>query len=103
MRGSTPRLLHAFDKYIFAGGWGVEPHAALQQRPPDVLQNSAKYVHKDVIISFQIRNQIERQKTRFKARITYLKQPESKVRELGFQTSLLTLCLCLNLKKYYHL
>ena len=21
--------------YIFAGGWGVEPHVALQQRPPD--------------------------------------------------------------------
>ena len=22
---------------IFAGGWGIEPHTALQQRPPDVI------------------------------------------------------------------
>ena len=51
LRGSTPRLLHAFDKYISAGGWGVEPHTALQQRPPDVLQMSAKdVVHKYVNI-----------------------------------------------------
>ena len=52
LRGSTPRLLHAFDKYISAGGWGVEPHTALQQRPPNVKQISAKdIVNEDANIS----------------------------------------------------
>ena len=34
-RGSTPRLLGINSANIFAGGWGIEPHTALQQRPPD--------------------------------------------------------------------
>ena len=41
LRGSTPRLLHIFDIFFFAGGWGVEPHIALQQRSPDVKKNFA--------------------------------------------------------------
>ena len=34
---------HIF-KIVFAGGWGVEPHIALQQRPPDVKECFLKSV-----------------------------------------------------------
>ena len=30
-----PGYCISFIIYICAGGWGVEPHVALQQRPPD--------------------------------------------------------------------
>ena len=36
-RGSTPRLLGVDTLNISAEGWGIEPHTALQKRPPDVL------------------------------------------------------------------
>ena len=42
LRCSTPWLLHMFTENIFPGGCGVEPHIALQKRPPDVKQKSTK-------------------------------------------------------------
>ena len=34
LRGSIPWLLRQSCKYLITGGWGIELHNALQQRPP---------------------------------------------------------------------
>ena len=50
-RGSTPRLLGINSANIFAGGWGIEPHTALQQRPPDVTVCNVLVTNKHVYVN----------------------------------------------------